>query len=94
MIREATREERQEKRDADEALRTNARLPDGVQDLKGMHFINIHNSIVMVIEKSWVGDTGVVLWTSFTGDVYSTSDIEKHWARCDFPWVIKVGEEE
>lgn len=67
-------------------LRKKAPLPDGVEDIRGITFGNIHNGIAMTIVSSWVGDEGVVLWTSDAGDIYSTRQIKAHWLR--------VGEEE
>ena len=67
-------------------LRTNAPIPEGEHDITGVRFENIHNGIIMEIVSSWVGDEGVVLWTSDGGDIYSTRQIKAHWLR--------VGEEE
>ena len=33
----------------------------------------------MTIVSHWVGDMGVILWTSDAGDIYSTRDIKAHW---------------
>ena len=33
----------------------------------------------MTIVSSWVGDEGIVLWTSDGGDIYSTRQIKAHW---------------
>jgi hypothetical protein len=62
-------------------LRMNAPIPDGVEDIRGITFSNIHNLITMTIVSSWVGDEGVVLWTSDAGDIYSTREIKAHWLR-------------
>ncbi len=62
-----------------EELRKTARLPEGEHDITNVMFKNIHNGIVMTIVSHWVGDMGVVLWTSEAGDIYSTRDIKAHW---------------
>ena len=62
-------------------LRTNAPIPDGVEDIRGITFSNIHNLVTMTIVSSWVGDEGVVLWTSDAGEIYSTRNIKAHWLR-------------
>lgn len=62
-------------------LRTNAPIPDGVEDIRGVTFSNIHNLVTMKIVSSWVGDEGVVLWTSEAGEIYSTRNIKAHWLR-------------
>jgi hypothetical protein len=62
-------------------LRMNAPIPDGVEDIRGITFSNIHNLVTMTIVSSWVGDEGVVLWTSDAGDIYSTREIKAHWLR-------------
>lgn len=66
-----------------EELRKNAPIPKGEHDIKGVRFENIHNGIMMEIVESWVGDTGVVLWTSDAGDIYSTRDIKAHWTMLE-----------
>ena len=62
-------------------LRTNAPIPDGVEDIRGVTFSNIHNLVTMKIVSSWVGDEGVLLWTSEAGEIYSTRNIKAHWLR-------------
>lgn len=69
-----------------EQLRMKAPIPEGVHNIRGVSFENIHNGVIMTIVNHWVGDTGVVLWTSDAGEIYSTRDIKAHWLR--------VGEEE
>jgi len=64
-------------------LRKKAPIPEGEHDIRGVRFENIHNSIVMEIVSSWVGDEGVVLWTSDAGDIYSTRQIKAHWIMLD-----------
>ena len=64
-----------------EEQRKNAPIPDGVEDIRGVTFSNIHNLVTMTIVSSWVGDTGIVLWKSNAGEYYSTSDINEHWLR-------------
>tara|TARA_R110000751_G_scaffold109345_14_gene206502 strand:+ start:1124 stop:1408 length:285 start_codon:yes stop_codon:yes gene_type:complete len=49
------------------------------KDFTGLWYMNIHNSITMQIVSHWVSDKGIVLWKSDGHDLYSTSDIEKHW---------------
>ena len=75
-----------ERKMINQQLRKKAPLPDGVEDIRGITFGNIHNGIIMEIVSSWVGDEGVVLWTSDGGDIYSARQIKTHWLR--------VGEEE
>lgn len=60
-------------------LRTNAPIPKGEHDIKGVMFENIHNGVTMEIVSSWVSDKGIVLWTSDAGDLYTTRDIKAHW---------------
>lgn len=60
-------------------LRTKAPIPEGQHDIRGYRFENIHNGIEMMIVSHWVGDMGVILWTSDAGDIYSTRDIKAHW---------------
>ncbi len=60
-------------------LRTNAPIPEGEHDIRDVCFENIHNGIIMRIVSSWVGDEGVVLWTSDAGEIYSTRNIKAHW---------------
>ena len=65
--------------DINNELRKNAPLPEGEQNLKGIEFVNKHNGITMSIVSTWVGDTGVVIWTSDAGDIYTTREIKAHW---------------
>jgi len=60
-------------------LRKKAPIPEGEHNIKGVRFENIHNGITMTIVSSWVGDEGIVLWTSDGGDIYSTRQIKAHW---------------
>jgi hypothetical protein len=64
-------------------LRTNAPIPKGEHDIRGYRFENIHNRIEMTIVSSWVGDEGVVLWTSDAGEIYSTRNIKANWVLLD-----------
>ena len=66
-----------------EELRKNAPIPEGEHDIKGYRFENYHNRIEMTIVSSWVGDTGVVIWTSDAGDLYTTREIKQHWMMLD-----------
>jgi len=69
----------EEKSKRNDELRVNAPIPRNEVDIRGLRFENIHNGIIMKIVSSWVGDTGVVIWTSDAGDLYSTREIEVHW---------------
>lgn len=60
-------------------LRKTAPIPEGEHDIRNVMFENIHNRIVMTIVSHWVGDEGVVLWTSEAGDIYSTRNIKANW---------------
>ena len=62
-----------------EELRTKAPIPEGQHDIRGYRFENIHNAIEMMIVSHWVGDTGVVIWTSDAGEIYTTREIKEHW---------------
>ena len=64
-------------------LRKIAPIPANEVDFRGDRFENIHNSVEMKIVSHWVGDSGTVLWTSETGDYYTTRDIRKHWTILD-----------
>ena len=66
-------------RSNNDALRRNAPIPANEFDIRGVRFENIHNGITMEIVSHWVGDMGVILWTSDAGDIYSTRDIKAHW---------------
>ena len=68
-----------ERKMINQQLRKKAPLPDGVEDIRGITFGNIHNGIIMRIVSSWVGDEGVVLWTSDAGEIYSTRNIKANW---------------
>ena len=70
-----------EKQMINEELRKKAPIPDGVEDIRGVTFSNIHNLVTMKIVSHWVGDEGVVLWTSEAGEIYSTRNIKAHWLR-------------
>lgn len=70
---------KEEVRSKNDALRRNAPIPADEFDIRGVGFENIHNGITMTIVSHWVGDMGVILWTSDAGDIYSTRDIKAHW---------------
>tara|TARA_R100000908_G_C3746090_1_gene141389 strand:- start:234 stop:482 length:249 start_codon:yes stop_codon:yes gene_type:complete len=70
---------KQERKERNQELRKNAPIPDGEHDITNVIFENIHNGITMTIVSHWVGDMGVILWTSDAGDIYSTRDIKAHW---------------
>jgi len=70
---------KQKLKERNEKLRKTARIPEGEHDIRGYRFENIHNGIQMMIVSHWVGDMGVILWTSLAGDIYSTRDIKAHW---------------
>ena len=70
---------KEEVRKKNDALRRTAPIPDGEHDIRNVMFENYHNGIVMTIVSHWVGDMGVILWTSDAGDIYSTRDIKAHW---------------
>ena len=70
---------KEERSNKNEELRKNAPIPEGVVDLRGIRFRNTHNHVEMTIVSSWVGDTGVVIWTSDAGDIYTTREINAHW---------------
>ena len=70
---------KEERRMKNEELRKTAPIPKGEHDIRGVSFENIHNGITMTIVSHWVGDMGVILWTSDAGDIYSTRDIKAHW---------------
>jgi len=72
---------KEERKLKNQELRKKAPLPDGVEDIRGVTFSNIHNLVTMKIVSSWVGDEGVVLWTSEAGEIYSTRNIKAHWLR-------------
>ena len=60
-------------------LRKKAPIPEGEHDIRDVCFENKHNGIIMRIVSSWVGDEGVVLWTSDAGEIYSTRNIKANW---------------
>jgi len=62
-----------------EELRKNAPIPKGEHDIRGYRFENIHNGVNMMIVSHWVGDMGIILWTSDAGEIHSTRDIKEHW---------------
>jgi hypothetical protein len=70
---------KEEVRSKNDALRTKAPIPEGQHDIRGYRFENIHNGIGMMIVSHWVGDTGVVIWTSEAGEIYTTREIKAHW---------------
>ncbi len=70
---------KEERRIKNKELRKTAPIPEGEHDIRGYRFENYHNGIEMMIVSHWVGDEGVVLWTSDAGDIYSTRSIKAHW---------------
>ena len=83
MNKEDRRRMQELKRDKNEELRKNAPIPADEFDIRGVRFENVHNGIIMEIVGHWVGDMGVILWTSDAGDIYSTRDIKGHWIMQD-----------
>ena len=74
---------KEEVRSKNDALRTKAPIPEGQHDIRGYRFENIHNGIEMMIVSHWVGDTGVVIWTSEAGEIYTTREIKAHWSMLE-----------
>lgn len=74
---------KEERSNKNEELRKNAPIPADEFDIRGVRFENMYNHIEMEIVSSWVGDTGVVIWTSDAGDIYTTREIKTHWIMLD-----------
>ena len=79
MRMERNKMNKEEVRIKNDRLRRTAPIPEGEHDIRGVRFENIHNGIIMEIVSSWVGDEGVVLWTSDSGEIYSVRQIKAHW---------------
>jgi len=74
----------EEMRAKNRELRKIAPLPPGTEvDFRERRFVNKYNSVEMKIVSHLVSDSGSVLWTSETGEYYTTREITKHWTTLD-----------
>lgn len=71
----------EERKKRNEELRMNAPIPDGIEDLKGITWINKYNQSVIKIVRSKVADSGTVIWFGEDNEVYFTRDLNNHWTR-------------
>ena len=71
----------EERKKRNEELAKNAPIPDGIEDLRGIAWINKYNRSVIKIVRSKVSDVGLVCWYANTDEMFFTRDLNKHWLR-------------
>lgn len=64
-----------------EELAMNAPIPDGIEDLRGVTWINKYNQSVIKIVRSKVSNTGVVCWFADTEELFFARELNNHWVR-------------
>lgn len=71
----------EERKKTNEELRKAAPIPDGIEDLRGVTWINKYNQSIIKIVRSKVSDVGIVCWYTDTEEIVFTRDLNKHWVR-------------
>tara|TARA_R110002012_G_scaffold178546_3_gene343722 strand:- start:1398 stop:1634 length:237 start_codon:yes stop_codon:yes gene_type:complete len=73
--------EERKKRNAE--LAKIAPIPDGIEDLRGITWINKYNQSLIKIVRSEVSNVGLVCWFSDTEELFFTRDLNNHWIRLE-----------
>ncbi len=71
----------EERKERNEELAKNALIPDGIEDLRGVTWINKYNQSVIKIVRSKVSNVGLVCWYSDTEEMFFTRELNNHWVR-------------
>ena len=84
------------RKERNEELANIAPIPDGIEDLRGITWINKYNQSVIEIVRSKVSNVGLVCWYSDTEEMFFTRELNNHWVRASYEdlKIIKQNEEE
>lgn len=73
----------EERKERNEELAMIAPIPDGIEDLRGVTWINKYNQSVIKIVRSKVSNVGMVCWYSDTEELFFTRELNNHWTRLE-----------
>lgn len=71
----------EERKERNEELAKIAPIPDGIEDLRGVTWINKYNKSIIKIVRSKVSNVGMVCWFSDTEELFFARELNKHWVR-------------